>query len=533
MKNFTFLTLLFLLFNVSFSQETIGLIYDDINEEKADGYTLFKPTSDQRVFLIDNCGEVINEWTFSGSNARNAYLLENGNLLQSSTLQADIRDWDNNLIWSLDYEDTFGWTIHHDIEPLPNGNFLVLVRDIYSDVEMSALGMSAAYINAVTVLERIVEIEPVGTNSANIVWEWKLIDHLIQDFDNTKPNFGVVADNPQLYNVNYDNGNGSNPIHANAIDYNEDLDQIIVSARHLSEVFVIDHSTTTADAATSSGGLYGKGGDFLWRWGNLEVYDKGTASDRTLGRQHDVKWITEGPHQGKISVFSNDGYGSNMTASSVHIIDPNGVNGVYGLDASGKFLPATYDWSWDGTIMGLVMHAPAQCGFQTLPNGNALINESDIGRITEINSNGDVIWVYRIPVGAGVEYTQFSEPVGNGAFRAHRYPSDYPGFDGVTFNNTGKIEDINSLTDDCVNRLSIEETTLAEFKAYPNPTRGEVNFEVNQPIDLIEVYTITGQKVLSNASSDKIDLTNLSNGMYMLKLYIGNTNEYVKVLKDN
>lgn len=531
MKKITYLVFLFFI-SLSFGQETVGLIFEDVNAEMADGYTLFKPTSDQRVFLINNCGEVVNQWTFSGNNARNAYLLENGNLLQSSGLQAEIRDWNDNLLWSITYQDEFGWRIHHDIEPLPNGNFLVLVRQSLTDTEMFAQGLDTSYDNPTLVLDRVVEIEPVGIDSANIVWEWRLIDHIIQDFDNTKPNYGVVGDNPQLYNINYVNGNGSNPIHANAIDYNADLDQIAVSARHLSEVFVIDHGTTTAEAASHSGGVYGKGGDFLWRWGNPEAYDQGTATDRTLGRQHDIKWITEGPHAGKMSVFCNDGYGSDMTASSVHIIDPSHTNGVYSMSAD-KFLPITYDWSWDGTIMSEVMHAGAQSGFQTLPNGNALICESDIGRLTEINSAGDVIWVYRIPVGAGVEYAQFDEPVGNGSFRAHRYASDYAGFNGVTFNNTGKIEDINALTDDCVNRLSIDEVQLVDLKVYPNPTQGIVNFEFNEVIDTIEIFNLTGQSVLMVKESNRIDLSSFSNGLYMVKLSTGASTKFVKVLKDN
>lgn len=44
--------------------------------------------------------------------------------------------------------------------------------------------------------EQILELKPVGANGANIVWEWNIKDHLIQDFDATKDNFGVVEDNP-------------------------------------------------------------------------------------------------------------------------------------------------------------------------------------------------------------------------------------------------------------------------------------------------------------------------------------------------
>ncbi|WP_179007757.1 aryl-sulfate sulfotransferase [Winogradskyella forsetii] len=518
-------------FNVITAQETIGLIYNDINESKSEGYTLFNPGSDDRVFLINNCGEVFNEWTFSGQTSRQAYLLENGNLLQSSGTHADLRDWSNNIIWSLDLMAVFGFRAHHDIEPLPNGNFLILVRDGYTNIEMFAEGLDTSYLNDTLVLERIIEIEPVGIDSANIVWEWKLFDHLVQEFDSTKPNYGIVANNPQLLDLNYEDGHGSNPIHANAIDYNEELDQIAVSARHLCEVFVIDHSTTTAQAASHTGGIYGKGGDFLWRWGNPEVYGKGTSADKKLGKQHDIKWITEGPHQGKMSVFSNDGYGNDVTASSVHIIDQNDTNGVYSL-SSGKFLPDTYFWSWSGTILDEVMHAGAQCGVQIMSNGNALINESDIGRISEIDMQGNVIWVYKIPVGAGNTFNQFEMPIGNGAFRANRYSEDYSGFDGVTFNNTGIIEDINSISDNCVELLSLDNSYFSNLQVYPNPTKDILNFDFNKRIDLIEVYDLSGKTVLSKVDSEFINLENLVNGLYIIKISTHGKSEFFKIMKN-
>jgi len=45
---------------------------------------------------------------------------------------------------------------------------------------------------------------------------------------------------------------------------------------------VIDHSTTTAQAAGHSGGTYGKGGDLLYRWGNPNAYQHGTAADESF-----------------------------------------------------------------------------------------------------------------------------------------------------------------------------------------------------------------------------------------------------------
>ncbi|EDP69898.1 hypothetical protein FBALC1_10212 [Flavobacteriales bacterium ALC-1] len=530
MKKTTFLIVI-LAFNLSIAQETVGLVLDDVNEAKSGGYTLFNPLSDERVFLINNCGEVVNEWDFSTQKSVSAYILENGNLLQSNRFIADIRDWNNNVIWSINYEADLGFRIHHDIEPLPNGNFLVLVSDVYTDTEMFALGKDTSFIESSFTLERVLEIQPVGTNSANIVWEWKMIDHLVQEFDNTKPNFGVVADNPQLVHMDYDAFSSVDYVHANGMDYNDDLDQIIFSSRHLHEVYVIDHSTTTAQAATHSGGTYGKGGDILWRWGNPEVYDKGTAVDKKIGRPHDVKWVDDGVHEGKISVFSNDAYGTDVTASSIHIIEPNDANGVYSLD-SGKFLPNDYFWSYDGTILTELLFETTRSGVQIMSNGNALINETGKGRLSEIDNSGNAIWVYEIPVNDGNNFDQFDIPTGNGSFKANRYPENYVGFNGVTFNNTGIIEDVNSISVNCINNLSVENTYFNTLMVYPNPTGDLLNFNFDKQIDQIEVFDLTGKIVLTKTNSKFINLEKLVNGLYLVKISVGENSEMIKIVKD-
>ena len=247
----------------SFSQTpTIGLIYSD--NEVSDGYTLFTPETNNNVYLINNCGEKINEWVFNEKPSLTCYLLEDGTLLRVGVDSIQIKDWDNNLIWSYSLTDA-NINQHHDIEPLPNGNILILVRDKYTDAEIIAEGRNPVNLAGNFRLDKVIEIQPVGSNNANVVWEWKLFDHLIQDFDSTKSNFGVVQDSPELINLNFTANDDYT--HVNSIDYNENLDQILLSARHLNEVYIIDHSTTTAEAAGHTDGNSGMGGGYLMAMG--------------------------------------------------------------------------------------------------------------------------------------------------------------------------------------------------------------------------------------------------------------------------
>ena len=118
--------------------------------------------------------------------------------------------------------------------------------------------------------EKLVEVNP-DTNE--IVWEWSSWNHIIQDHDNTKPNYGNVSDNPQLININYNLQSNGDFMHANGIDYDASKDVIYISVNFFNEIWVIDHSTTTEEATLNSGGTYNKGGNLLYRFGNPEAYN--------------------------------------------------------------------------------------------------------------------------------------------------------------------------------------------------------------------------------------------------------------------
>lgn len=135
----------------------------------------------------------------------------------------------------------------------------------------------------------VIEVEPTPPVGGNIVWEWHVWDHLIQEHDASKDNYGDPAAHPELVDVN---GSGGKVAafwnHMNSIHYNPELDQIMMSVRGNSELWVIDHSTTTEEAAGHSGGRYGKGGDLLYRWGNPSTYGAGDRNDQQLFQRHDT-----------------------------------------------------------------------------------------------------------------------------------------------------------------------------------------------------------------------------------------------------
>lgn len=502
-------------FGVAFSQTpTIGL---RLNDSVTSGYLLYSPLFTNDVFLVNECGEVVNQWAFSEQPGATVYLLEDGNLLRAGKDSLQIRSWNNQVLWTYATTDN-GYKQHHDIEPLPNGNILMICRDTVTQAGAIALGRDPSITDAGFRLDYVVELQPTGTNGANLVWQWSFRDHYIQNTDNGKPNFGVPADYPELLDINYDNGVQLDFIHMNGIDYNATLDQIVMSSRSMSEIYIIDHSTTVAEAASHSGGNSGKGGDFLWRWGNPDAYGHGGIGTQKLYGQHDPQWVQDGyPDAGKISVFNNGGDGTG-TASMVNIIQPEIVGGAYTMQ-NNEFLPQAFDWSWAGSILGDAMYQGKGSGCQVLSNGNVLIAEDTKGQVTEVNRNGQVLWVYRNPAGPTI-WNQFSNPPLNQVdiFRGEKYEPGYPGLMGQNLNGNGIIEDQNSVSENCV-MLGVNELPLEKLILSPNPVSDNLTILGMDITDAI-LYSMDGN-IVYQKSDDLIQELNLSSieiGVYLLKL---------------
>lgn len=521
--------------STAFSQETIGLLQHEV--DSYDGYTLFTPEKSNFVYLINNCGQVINTWEFTDKPGLTCYLLDNGNLLRAGKPHLEIRDWDNNLVWQFNLSE-IGLRQHHDIEPLPNGNILCLVNDNISEAEQINLGKNPALLDGNLKSEKIIEFQPIGTNQINTVWQWRFVDHLIQDFDATAANYGDVAAHPELMDFNYSdyNMNHSDWLHMNSVAYNADLDHIVLSAKSTGEIYVIDHSTTTAEAAGHSGGNSGKGGDFLWRWGNPAAYRQGTTADRKLFEQHDAKWITNGyVNEGKISVFNND-QGGNQTHSSIHIVTPElDANGNYTM-ANNAFLPSDYYWSWSGQVLGQTVLELKKCGVQALPNGNMIFCETSKGRLTEVDLEGNIVWIYRSPVGS-VIHDQFStnlEILGdNGIFRGEKYPKDHVAFSGKDLTPGLIIENVNANSEECITNLSTPSLETNPLIGINNPVYNKtLQFHSLLENTNLTIYDVTGKVIskLQNFNGKTVKLSHSNSGLYFVKIEKDGKQQVLKVV---
>ncbi|CEL93441.1 unnamed protein product [Vitrella brassicaformis CCMP3155] len=192
---------------------------------------------------------------------------------------------------------------HHEAIELPNGNILYLLWVVKDYAEAIQAGRDPARDvpdnqnkSGYLLTEEIVEVTPVGKKSAEEVWRWRMWDHLIQDFDRSKDNYVPYCDHPDDYYYRLDINIppvtardisfsiSVDWLHWNSLDYNEQLDQIMISSRHTSEIYVIDRSITTAEAATSKG-------DFLFRYGRPFNYRADPFdANRVLYTSHSAKW---------------------------------------------------------------------------------------------------------------------------------------------------------------------------------------------------------------------------------------------------
>ena len=356
---------------------------DTTTEIDTSTYVLVVDQTGQGADIINHNGDEIFSWDFDAAIGNDASLLDDGSMLvclKANDAAITFGGYggvfqkinaDQTTDWEVSYSTTTQ-TAHHDVEYLANGNIIFPVWEQLLVSDAAEIGFSGSQD---IYPEAIIEMNPV---TQEIVWEWHATDHLIQDHDSAKLNYGTVQDNPNKIDINYNSAQANGDImHANGITVDETNNIIYLTINNYSEIWVIDHSTTTAQAATSTGGNYNLGGDLVYRFGNPLTYDN--VGEVTINDVHYPNLLDTG----NMLVFSNNIY-DNQSAVFEYQLNP-----PYQLVAGEDNEPELV-WSFTDSEL----YSSGLGGAVRTPNGNTLIAEGRDGTVWEVSDSGEVLWKY-------------------------------------------------------------------------------------------------------------------------------------------
>ena len=526
--------------------------------QKSPGQTLYSIGNSTAAYLVDTNGTTSHTWTFA-STSKTGYsthmmpggdiwrsIARTGNSFSGGGMCGEIQkvDYNGNVLWDFVYSST-SYCTHHDHCPLPNGNVLLIVYETKTASEVSAAGCTQSILMW---SEKVIEVQPTGPTTGTIVWEWHIWDHLVQSVDSGKANYQTsIVDHPELLNINY--ATTKDWMHMNGIDYNPILDQIVVSSHYLNEWYVIDHSTTSSEAASHSGGLSGHGGDILFRWGNPAAYN--ATGTRILNVTHDSHWIKEGsPNAGYLVGYNNRGVSNSQSA--VDQIEPPLVGYNYTRTPGNAYLPATYD----------IRHAcngysSNMGGSQQLPNGNMLVCMATAGLIYEVNPAGTTLWS-KTTTGSVAQSFRYDDCYINNtapaipeitesgdtlyATSATSYQWYLNGVQISTATDSYFVPDVDGVylvrvtdVNGCLysyslsyryvalqNKINNVSSNQLNISVYPNPSNGIVYLKNVQSLKNYSIYVFNtiGENILMVKNTDQIDLSNHPKGLYAVSIVI-------------
>ena len=474
-----------------------------VNAQQMDGFALYNTNNSSTAYLIDAEGDIAHTWSCPTQANYALALRDNGNIvrgcvnnsnqLNGAAVGGKVQELDPeaNVVWEFNYS-TSEVVTHHDLALMPNGHVLLTAWEVVEGEELDNLGYTG---NGSKLATHFIEVAQDGTGG-EIVWEWHIKDHMVQDVNPDLENYGQILDHPELLNANLSTGGGGPPggggsasdwFHVNGVDYNPDLDQIVFSSRFLSEIFVIDHSTTTEEAAGHTGGNSGQGGDFLYRWGKPANYGASGAQVITSAC-HDARWIIDDgrPNGGFIQVFNNSGNGG---GSAVDAVDAPHEGYNYAYTPGAAFEPTNYSWRHE-----CMADAPGQSAADRMADGNIFVNLSSgqggAGYMYEMDMEGNLLFQYNAQ-----------------SQKAFRYPCDHPGIQALLANPCGEATGLN-------------ERAVLNWTVFPNPASGGVDFVGEfglDGLDEVSVRDASGRLLQTATRVNRMDFAHYAPGVYFLE----------------
>lgn len=287
-------------------------------------------------------------------------------------------DWGGKIVWEYKNE----W-MHHDFEPLPNGNVAVIEWEKLAPGFVARIqgGIAGSEFYGNMYSDAIREVD----RSGRTVWSWSLKDHLNPD--------DPINSIPPGYQRNvWTNLDNIVYVEKNPIN---DKPAYLASVNYLDSIILIDQES----------------GKILWRWGM-----------GVLGGQHSVDLTVNDT----VITFDTGAYRPHFEAS-------RGIRpGTYtvpfprvleiDLKSGGRTL---HDFSQNPFILSrAVFQTPINGGAEALSNGNILVSAGIRGRVFEISGKTHkVVWDFINPFGFSSD--EWPTVVENSLYSAFRYPKDY------------------------------------------------------------------------------------------------------------
>jgi len=220
--------------------------------------------------------------------------LSNGNGFESYNLSTHATSWLTAPIPPTD---------PHELEPMSNGDLMMMSNPTIPNVDMTALGLSSS----ATILDCVLqEVDPYG----HLVWQWRASEH-ISVAESTHPS---KLEQMLIYD----------PFHCNSIDIDPVSGNVLLSARHTDAVYLVDKSS----------------GAILWKMGGNAVSEAGSQILAIIGdpqgafhAQHDARFQPNGD----VSLYDNQTWDPSLAARGVE----------YHIDA--KLGTALLVWSYQSS----------------------------------------------------------------------------------------------------------------------------------------------------------------------------------------
>ena len=323
-----------------------------IEDQYHPGVTFLQKTA------INKEGENIFFWStpyidHDGMNFTFSNLLDNGNLIgwiissSETSLNAGVEiDFNGDIHWSTDEP------VHHDLFPMPNGNYMGLVKEVFYAPPPNGPWLADFEEYGITNIQWLGDKIIEWNSEGEIIWSWKTTDYIsLEEFD------PVWMDGFQLDDIMF-GIEGFDWTHSNAVFYNEVDNAVYLSVRHLSRIIKIDYNT----------------GNIIWNMGKEflpDIIDFGQNLE--FSYQHAIRVLDNQ----NLMMYDNGNQNNPQVSRCIEIeVDENESNAQI---------------VWEYILPDSVFTASmGEC--DRLDNGNTLITAGRANYLLEIDDQNNPVW---------------------------------------------------------------------------------------------------------------------------------------------